>query len=89
MDFALSAEHEEFRRVVRDFAESEIAPHAEEWDRTGEFPADVVRHKGDLGLFGLVFPEEYGGADADFVSLCIAIEEIARIDSSIAITLQR
>lgn len=88
MDFALSAEHEAFRRVVREFAEAEIAPNSEEWDRTHEFPTATVLAMGDLGLFGLVFPEEYGGAGADFLTLCIAVEEVARVDSSLAITLE-
>jgi len=88
MEFELSEEHQAFRKVVREFAEQEIAPHAEEWDRNHSFPLDVVRKMGDLGLFGLVFPEEYGGADADFTTLCIAIEELARVDQSMAITLE-
>jgi short-chain 2-methylacyl-CoA dehydrogenase len=88
MDFDLSEEQESFRRVVRDFADSEIAPHAEEWDRTHTFPLDVVRAMGELGLFGLPFPPEYGGSGADFTTLCVAIEELARVDSSIAITLE-
>lgn len=88
MDFELSDVHEAFRKVVREFAEQEIAPHAEQWDREHHFPVDVVRKMGDLGLFGLVFPEEYGGADADFTTLCIAIEELARVDQSMAITLE-
>jgi butyryl-CoA dehydrogenase len=88
LDFSLSAEHEAFRRVVREFADAEIAPHSEEWDRNHELPLDVVLRMGELGLFGLVFPDEYGGADADFLTLCIAIEEIARVDSSMAITLE-
>ncbi|NOY56254.1 MAG: acyl-CoA dehydrogenase [Actinobacteria bacterium] len=88
MEFELSEEQQAFRRVVREFAEQEIAPHAEEWDRNHSFPLDVVRKMGDLGLFGLIFPEEYGGADADFTTLCIAIEELARVDQSMAITLE-
>jgi butyryl-CoA dehydrogenase len=88
VDFDLSSEHEAFRRVVREFAETEIAPYAEEWDRTHTFPLDVVLKMGELGLFGLPFPEEYGGMGADLLTLCIAIEEIARIDSSMAITLE-
>ena len=88
MDFAPSAEHEAFRRVVRSFAEAEIAPFAEEWDRTHEFPVDTVRKMGDLGLFGLMFPEEYGGSGADLTTLCIAIEELARVDASMAITVE-
>ena len=86
--FELSREHEEFRRSVRDFAEDRIAPHAAEWDRRHHFPADVVRAMGDLGLFGLTAPEEYGGAGGDFTSLCVAIEEIGRADQSMGITLE-
>ena len=88
MDFDLSDEQLAFRKVVRDFAESEIAPHAEAWDRDHTFPTDVVLAMGDLGLFGLVFPEEYGGSGADFTTLCLAIEELARVDQSMAITLE-
>jgi short/branched chain acyl-CoA dehydrogenase len=88
MDFEFSEEHEAFRKVVRDFAEREIAPHAERWDREQVFPLDVVRSMGELGLFGLPFPVEYGGSGADFTTLCIAIEELARVDSSVAITLE-
>lgn len=88
MDFGLSDEHRAFRRVVREFAESEIAPHAAEWDRTHTFPVETVRRMGDLGLFGLPFPEEYGGGGGDLLTLCIAIEELARVDSSMAITLE-
>ena len=88
MDFSPPPEHEAFRRVVREFAEAEIAPHAEAWDRSAEFPVDTVRKMGDLGLFGLPFPEEYGGSGADFATFCIAVEEIARVDSSMAITLE-
>jgi butyryl-CoA dehydrogenase len=88
MDFALSAEHEAFRRVVREFAEAEIAPHAEEWDRTHTFPVETIRKMGEMGLFGLPFPEEFGGFDAGLLTLCLAIEEIARVDSSMAITLE-
>ena len=62
MDFEPSPEHVAFRKVVREFAEAEIAPHAAEWDRDHHFPVEVVRKMGDLGLFGLPFPEEYGGS---------------------------
>ncbi len=81
-------EHVAFRRVMREFADGEIAPHAREWDRTGSFPLDAVAKMGDLGLFGLPFPEQYGGSGSDFTTLCIAIEELARVDQSIAITLE-
>ncbi len=87
MTFELTPEHDAFRSMVRSFAESEIAPHAARWDREHVFPVDVVHKMGDLGLFGLVFPEEWGGGGGDFVSLCIAIEEIGRIDQSMGITL--
>jgi short-chain 2-methylacyl-CoA dehydrogenase len=83
----LSDEHEEFRLVVRDFATSAIAPHAAGWDRDHHFPVEVVEAMGELGLFGLVFPEEWGGSGGDFAALCVAIEEIGRVDQSMGITL--
>src|SRR3954469_20174434 len=90
MTYELSREHEEFRRVVREFAEGEIAPHAAQWDRDHNFPTEVVQQMGKLGLMGLTAPEEYGGAgeDGDFTSLCVAIEEIGRADQSLGITLE-
>ena len=90
MGFELSAEHEAFRSVVREFAEAEIAPHAARWDREHVFPVDAVTAMGKLGLFWLTAPEEYGGAgeDGDFTSLCVAIEEIGRVDQSMGITLE-
>ena len=87
MSWELSEEHEMFRKVVRDFAEAEIAPHAAQWDRDHYFPVDVVRAMGDLGLFGLIFPERWGGSEGDFASLCVAIEELGRVDQSMGITL--
>jgi short/branched chain acyl-CoA dehydrogenase len=86
--FELSAEHESFRKVVRDFAEREIAPHVAQWDREHYFPVDLVRAMGELGLFGLAVPEEYGGSGGDFTSVCVAIEELGRVDQSIGITLE-
>ncbi len=88
MTFELSEDHEQFRRVVRDFAEKEIAPHAADWDREHHFPVDTVQKMGELGLFGITSPEEFGGADGDFTSLCVAIEEIGRVDQSMGITLE-
>ena len=88
MDFDLTDEQEAFRKVVRNFAETEIGPHAEAWDRDHTFPVDVVLAMGELGLFGLPFPEEYGGSGSDFTTLCLAIEEIGRVDQSMAITLE-
>jgi short/branched chain acyl-CoA dehydrogenase len=88
MNLDLSDETQEFRSVVRAFAEEVVAPRAEEMDRQAELPMDVVKQMGELGLFGLPFPEEYGGQGSDFLTLCVAIEELARVDSSIAITLE-
>src|SRR5438874_9619288 len=88
MDFDLTPEQDAFRNVVRDFADHEIAPHADAWDRDHVFPVDTVLAMGRLGLFGLPFPEEYGGAGADFLTFCLAVEELARVDSSMAITLE-
>ncbi len=87
MSFELSDEHEAFRAVVRDFAERELGPHVARWDEEHHFPVEVVQQMGQLGLFGLVFPEEWGGSGGDFASLCVAIEEIGRVDQSIGITL--
>jgi butyryl-CoA dehydrogenase len=80
-------EHDALRSLVRDFAEREIAPHADAWDRDHRFPIEVVRDMGELGLFGIPFPEEYGGGGGDLTMLCIAIEELARVDHSMAVTL--
>src|SRR3954451_17140516 len=86
--FELSPEHETFRKSVREFALGEIAPHAARWDREHHFPSDVVQQMGELGLMGLTAPEEYGGSDGDFTALCVAIEEIGRVDQSMGITLE-
>jgi butyryl-CoA dehydrogenase len=88
MDFALSDEQQMIRNLCRDFAEAEIKPHAEELDRTGTFPLEIVHKMGELGLLGLPFPEEYGGAGADFLSYCIALEEIGRGDAAVGITME-
>lgn len=82
-----SEEHQAFRAVVREFAHKELAPHVEAWQAAGELPLDAVAAMAELGLFGLVFPEEWGGSGGDFTSLCIAIEEIGTVDQSLGITL--
>jgi short-chain 2-methylacyl-CoA dehydrogenase len=88
VDFAPSPEHEAFRKVVREFAEAEIAPHSADWDRDHHFPVETVRKMGDLGLFGLPFPAEYGGSGSGLLTVCIAIEEVSRVDASLGITLE-
>jgi short-chain 2-methylacyl-CoA dehydrogenase len=88
MDFDLSPEQRDFVATLRDFVDHAIRPHAEEWDEEHELPLGAVKQMADLGLFGLPFPEEFGGSGGDFLTLCLAIEEIARVDSSLAITLE-
>jgi short-chain 2-methylacyl-CoA dehydrogenase len=88
MDFTLNEEQLAIRNTCREFAEQEIKPVAERLDATGEFPYALVRQMGELGLLGLPFPEEYGGAGADFLSYCLAIEEISRGDVSVGITME-
>ena len=86
MNFDLSKEQELFRRTVRDFAEEKIEPVAEELDREHRFPYEIVAELAELGVMGMPIPEEYGGAGSDTLSYAIAIEELTRIDSSVAIT---
>ena len=86
MNFDLSPEHELVRTTVRDFAEQRVAPVAEELDREHRFPYELVAELAELGLMGMPFPEEYGGGGTDTLAYAIAIEELTRIDSSVAIT---
>jgi len=88
MDLDLSDEQSEFQKTVRAFVDDVIRPNTERWDEEKELPMDAVKQMGELGLFGLPFPEEYGGSGADFLTLCLSIEELARVDSSLAITLE-
>jgi len=87
MDFDLSPDHELIRRTVREFAAGEVAPVAEELDRTKSFPYEIVAKLGGLGLMGIPFPEEYGGSGGDTLAYVLAVEELTRVDSSVAITL--
>ena len=87
MEFDLPDHHRLLQRTVREFAEQEIAPVAEELDRTHAFPYDIVRRLGELDLMGIPFPEEYGGAGGDSLAYALVVEELARVDSSVAITL--
>jgi short/branched chain acyl-CoA dehydrogenase len=87
VDFDLSPDHELIRRTVREFAEGEVAPVAEELDRTKSFPYEIVEKLGKLNLMGIPFPEEYGGGGGDTLAYALAVEELTRVDSSVAITL--
>jgi short/branched chain acyl-CoA dehydrogenase len=87
LNFDLDQEHELVRSTVREFAQERVAPVAEELDRESRFPYELVAELGELGLMGMTIPEEYGGAGADTVSYAIAVEELTRVDSSVAITL--
>jgi alkylation response protein AidB-like acyl-CoA dehydrogenase len=85
MDFALSAQHAEIRRSVRDFAEREIAPVADEMERRGEFPAEIIRRAAGLGLLGVPYPEEVGGTGLDSLAYAITVEELSRVSGSVGI----
>jgi len=86
--FDLTAEERELAAMVREFADTVVAPQAYEADRTRTLSMDVVRQMGELGLFGLPFPEEHGGQGGDYFALCLAIEALGRVDQSVAITLE-
>jgi short-chain 2-methylacyl-CoA dehydrogenase len=88
VDFRLSEEQTALQAAVREFAREQVAPVIAEHYQNHTFPYDVVRQMGKMGLFGLPFPEEYGGMGGDYFALCLALEELARIDSSVAITLE-
>src|SRR5215212_2881832 len=87
MQFDLNEEQQQIRRLVRDFADGEVRPVAEELDREKRFPYEIVAKLGELGLMGIPFPEEHGGSGGDTLSYVLAVEELTRIDSSVAITL--
>jgi len=84
--FELTEEQRAFKETIREFAEAEIAPHAAEWDETHHFPVEVIRRLGEMGAMGVGFPEEYGGLGAGTLAQVVVIEELARIDSSVAVT---
>jgi short-chain 2-methylacyl-CoA dehydrogenase len=88
LDHRLDDEHEALRKTVAEFARDVVAPVIGDFYERDEFPADIVRQMGEMGLFGLPFPEEYGGMGGDYFALCLAIEELARVDSSVAVTLE-
>src|SRR6476661_2071295 len=86
MDFSLSEHHELLRKTVRDFARTEVVPHAKKWDEEERFPKEIVPKLAELGLLGIRIPEEYGGSGMDVTSYAICVEEIARVDGSLALT---
>ncbi|MFI9238361.1 acyl-CoA dehydrogenase family protein [Streptomyces sp. NPDC053079] len=88
MDHRLTSEHEELRRTVEEFAHDVVAPKIGDFYERHEFPYEIVREMGRMGLFGLPFPEEYGGMGGDYLALGLVLEELARVDSSVAITLE-
>ena len=85
MDFSFTDEQQQFRRSVREFAESEIAPHVMEWDEISQFPLELIPKLAEMGLLGVIFPEEYGGAGLGYIEYVIVIEELARVDGSIGL----
>src|SRR6478672_10295406 len=87
MDFEYTPEQIQLRKAVREFAESEIAPHVMEWDEAQTFPLEVVRRLGTLGYMGAIFPEELGGAGLGYIEYSIIIEELSRVDGSVGIIL--
>src|SRR3954451_19924334 len=87
MDFELTGEQRLLREPVRECARQEVAPVAEELDRTKSFPYEIVRKLGELGLMGIPFPEDYGGGGGDNLGYALVVEELSRVDSSVAITL--
>ena len=86
MQFELNEEQQQIKMSVREFAEAEIAPHVSEWDETQHFPVELVPKLAELGLMGVIFPEEYGGAGMGYVEYAIVIEELSRVDGSIGIS---
>lgn len=85
MNFDFTPEQQQLRRSVREFAAREIAPHVMEWDEAQTFPLEVIRQCGELGYMGAIFPEEYGGAGLSYIDYCIILEELARVDMSVAL----
>src|SRR5436190_12566834 len=86
MEFELSEEQQQIKMSVREFAESEIAPHVMEWDESQHFPVELQPKMAELGFLGVLFPEEYGGADMGYVEYATIIEELSRVDGSVGIS---
>jgi len=86
MDFTLTAEQQDLQKMVREFAEAEIRPHVMEWDEQQDFPTSILKSLGQLGVLGIVFPESLGGAEMGYIEYAIVMEELARVDPSIALS---
>ena len=87
MDFEYTPEQLQLRKAVREFADTEIAPHVMEWDESQTFPLDVIKKLGKLGYMGAIFPEKWGGAGLGYIEYSIIIEELSRVDGSVGIIL--
>jgi len=85
VDFSFTEEQQQLRKSIREFAEGEIAPHVMEWDEVSHFPAEIMPKLAEMGLFGIIFPEHYGGAGLGYIEYVIAVEELSRVDGSIGI----
>jgi len=85
VEFSLTQEQQHLRRSVREFAEGEIAPHVMEWDEASHFPMEIMPQMAEMGLLGVIFPEEYGGAGLGYIEYALAIEELARVDGSVGL----
>jgi alkylation response protein AidB-like acyl-CoA dehydrogenase len=85
VEFSLTSEQQQLRRTVREFAEGEIAPHVMEWDEASHFPSEIIPKLAEMGLLGVIFPEEYGGAGMGYLEYAIIIEELSRVDGSVGI----
>jgi alkylation response protein AidB-like acyl-CoA dehydrogenase len=85
MDFSYTDEQQQLQRAVREFAEAEIAPHVRTWDEKSEFPAAAIRKCGEMGLMGSIFPEQFGGAGYGYIEYALLVEELARVDPSVAL----
>ena len=85
MEFDLTQEQQQLRHTVREFSEREIRPHVMEWDEAAQFPLETIKELGKLGLLGMIFPAEYGGAEMGYIEYATAIEELSRVDGSVGI----
>src|SRR3977135_4550686 len=85
VDFSFPDEQNQLRRSVREFAEGEIAPHVMEWDEASHFPIEIMPKLAEMGLLGVIFPEQYGGAGVGYIEYALAIEELSRVDGSVGL----